>query len=351
MIATIRAFVQAILTQQTRDRTSFFFMIVLPLAIIVIIGASFGGARNVEIAVIGDSDTAGAVLAELNTTPDVEAVKMTSLEEARSAIRRFDIEAAVIVTDNNTFEFVANPATEQSFAARSVVQRVVDRVDAGVSNQARLSITIESVGEARFASQGAFALTAAQNLVLFTFITALTASAILVRMRRSGVLRRSLSTPASPLGVVAGIGTGWMALALIQALIIVAVGALAFGVDWGSPVAAVALILVFCLVGTGTGLLIGSSTSSEDTATSMSIPIALVLAALGGCMVPSEVFPDFLTNVSKATPHYWAIEGWKELMFDGAGIADIATQLLVLAGFAAALITASGVVLRRSLLG
>lgn len=351
MIATVRAFVEAILTQQTRDRTSFFFMIVLPLAIIVIIGATFGGSRDVEIAVLGDGATADAVLDELNATPDVEAVRYTDLEEARRDIRRFDLEAAVIVTEDNAFEFMANEATEQSFAARSVVQRVVDRVDAGVSEQAALSITTESVGEARFASQGAFALTAAQNLVLFTFITALTASAILVRMRRSGVLRRSLSSPASPMGVVLGIGAGWMALAVVQALIIVAVGTLAFGVDWGAPVAAVVLVLLFCLVGTGAGLLVGSVFSSEDTATSISIPAALVLAAIGGCMVPSEVFPDFLESASKATPHYWALEGWKELMFDGAGIADIATQLVVLVGFAAALIGASGFVLRRSLLG
>ena len=267
MIATVRAFVEAILTQQTRDRTSFFFMIVLPLAIITIIGASFGGARNVEIAVLGDGATADAVLAELNDTPDVEATRQTDLDAARRDLRRFDIEAAVIVGDDNTFEFIANDATEQSFAARSVVQRVVDRVEAGVGGQPGVSITTESVGEARYASQGAFALTAAQNLVLFTFITALTASAILVRMRRTGVLRRSLSTPASPAGVVVGIGAGWMALAVIQAVIIVAVGALAFGVEWGAPVAAVALLLLFALVGTGAGLLVGAAVSSEDTAT------------------------------------------------------------------------------------
>ncbi len=142
-----------------------------------------------------------------------------------------------------------------------------------------------------------------------------------------------------------------MALAVIQAVIIVAVGALAFGVDWGAPVAAVALLLLFALVGTGAGLLVGAAVSSEDTATSIAIPVGLVLAALGGCLVPSEVFPEFLQNVSRATPHYWALEGWKELMFDGAGLGDVAPQLVVLAGFAVVLVAASGLVLRRSLLG
>ena len=350
MISTIRAFVAAILTQQTRDRTSFFFMIVLPLAIIVIIGATFGGARDLEIAVIGNSPTADAVLSELDALPDVEAVRRTGLEEVRSDIRRFDLEAAVIVSDDNTYQFVTNAATEQSFAARSVVQRVIDRVDAGVDGEPGLAIPTESVGEARFASQGSFALTAAQNLVLFTFITALTAAAILVRMRQSGVLRRALSSPASPTAIVLGVGAGWMTLALIQATIIITVGAIAFGVDWGAPIAAAALVLLFCLVGTGAGLLVGAAISTEDTATAVTVPVGLVLAALGGCMVPSEIFPDFLQTISKATPHYWALEGWKEVMFDGAGLTEIATQLAALAAFAVALLATSSVVLRRSLL-
>jgi len=36
-----------VLTQQSRDRTSFFFMLILPIAIIVIIGSSFGGPSTV----------------------------------------------------------------------------------------------------------------------------------------------------------------------------------------------------------------------------------------------------------------------------------------------------------------
>jgi ABC-2 type transport system permease protein len=113
--------------------------------------------------------------------------------------------------------------------------------------------------------------------------------------------------------------------------------------------AATALVVVFALVGAGAGLLLGSALDSENTAGAASAPVALVLAAIGGCMVPVEVFPEGLRTVSKVTPHYWALESWKELMFDGAGLVDIAPQLCVLVGFAVVLLAASSVVLRRSL--
>lgn len=343
------AFVAALLTQQSRDRTSFFFMLVLPVGIIVIIGASFGGLQKIEVGVVGTGERADAVAEALSSQEGVEVERM-SIEAARRDIRRFDLEAAVVVGPNG-YGILNNQANGGSFAARSTIQRVVDRIESGVDVDAPSGVTTRSVGEERFASQGAFALTSAQNVVLFTFITALTSAALLVRARETGVLRRALTAPVSAASIVVGLGAGWLALALVQTAIIIAIGAFAFGVDWGNPLAATVLVLLFALVGAGAGLLLGSMIDSENTAGAASAPVALVLAAIGGCMVPVEVFPESLRTVSMMTPHYWALESWKELMFDGAGLADIAPQLGVLLGFAVVLLTFSSVVLRRSLVG
>lgn len=347
-MSAVWGFVVALLTQQSRDRTSFFFMLVLPIAIIVIIGASFGGPTTVEIGVVNEGPRADEVSAALAAQDDVE-VERLSLEQARAGIRRFDLEAAVVVNSDGTYGLLTNEASGGGFAARSTIQRVLDRLESGVAADAPIGITVQSVGEARFASQGSFALTSAQNVVLFTFITSLTAAVLLVRARENGVLRRALTAPVSAMSIVVGIGVGWVVLALVQTAIIIAVGALGFGVDWGDPLAATVLVVTFALVGAGAGLLLGSALDSENTAGAASAPVALVLAAIGGCMVPVEVFPDSIRTVSKATPHYWALESWKELMFDGAGLGNIAPQLGVLIGFAVVLLAASSVVLRRSL--
>lgn len=341
-------FISVVLTQQSRDKTSLFFMLILPIAIIVIIGTTFGGSSTVEIGVVGTNDRAAAVVDALELQDGIEVEQLT-LDEAKSEIRRFDLEAVVVVEGDGTYGILINETSSAGFAARSTIQRVVDRIEAGVPADAPNGVTVRSVGEARFASQGAFALTSAQMLVLFTFITSLTAAVLLVRAREAGVLRRALTAPVSSLAIVAGVGAGWLALALLQTAIIAVLGAVAFGVDWGDPLAAVALTVLFALVGAGAGLLLGSAIDSENTVGSVSAPFALVLAALGGCMVPSEVFPEGLRTVSQVTPHYWALEGWKSLMFDGATIVDIGTELAVLTAFAVILISSSAVVLRRSL--
>lgn len=348
-MSAIWGFIIALLTQQGRDRTSFFFMLILPIGIMVIIGTSFGGPTRVEVAVVGDSDRADEIAEALSLQEGIE-VERRSLEEARADIRRFDLEAAIVVEEGGGYGIIANPASSGGFAAQSAIQRVVDRVESGVAADAPEGVTTRTVGESRFASQGAFALTSAQNLVLFTFITALTAAVLLVRARETGVLRRALTAPISVMSIILGVGAGWLALALVQALIILLVGALAFGVDWGDPLGAGLLTLVFSLVGAGAGLLLGSLFDSENTVGSASAPVALVLAALGGCMVPSEVFPDGLLTVSRLTPHYWAMEGWKSLLFDGVGIAGIGTELGVLAGFAVVFVGGAAVTLRRALI-
>lgn len=355
MMSTVKAFVAAIMTQQIRDRTSFFFMLILPVAIIVIIGSTFGGPNEIEMVVVDEStDAQGAqnaaeIVELLDRERDVTVSLVGDVSQARRDLRRFDVEGVIVVSADGTFGFISNAANEGGFAARSVAQRIVDRVGAGVLEADPNDVEVVSVGDDRFASQGSFALTSAQNLVLFTFITALTSSVILVRARRSGVLQRSLVSPAGAEAITLGLGAGWMILALVQTAIIVAVGALAFGVDWGDPLAATLLTLVFCLVGTGAGLLVGAAFSSEDTVASATPPVALVLAAIGGCMVPTEVFPDALVRVSKLTPHHWAMEGWKKLLFDSASLGDLTTELAILFGFAATLLTAASLMLRRSL--
>jgi ABC-2 type transport system permease protein len=60
----------------------------------------------------------------------------------------------------------------------------------------------------------------------------------------------------------------------------------------------------------------------------------LVLAAAGGAMVPVEVFPETMQAVAKFTPHYWAIDGFTEMVRRGGSFGDILLNLAILAGFA-----------------
>jgi ABC-2 type transport system permease protein len=149
--------------------------------------------------------------------------------------------------------------------------------------------------------------------------------------------------------MLAGLGLGWFAFALAQSAIIVGVGALLFGVSWGDPVGAIALVTVFAFVGCGVGLLVGAIGKNEDRVAAITPPLGIVLGALGGCMVPLEVFPPVMRTIAHVTPHFWAIDSWQTLIFDGDGIGAILPALGVLLAFSAVFVVAASTLLRRNL--
>lgn len=196
---------------------------------------------------------------------------------------------------------------------------------------------------------GRFDEGASTQLVLFIFLTSLTGAAALIETRRLGVLRRMLSTPTALRTLLLGVGLGRLGVALVQATIIVLGSALAFGVRWGDPLAAGTLVLAFCLVGGGAGLLLGSTLGNEQQANAVSLLLGLSLAALGGSMVPLEVFPETMRTIARATPHAWANEAFAELLRHGGGLADIGRELGILLSYATALLALAAWRLRRTL--
>ena len=77
--------------------------------------------------------------------------------------------------------------------------------------------------------------------------------------------------------------------------------------------------------------------------------LGLVLAALGGCMVPLEVFPPVMNRIAHLIPHAWAIDALNASITTQAGPAQLLKELSVLAAYAAALLTGATLMLRRTL--
>src|ERR1019366_4494876 len=105
------------------------------------------------------------------------------------------------------------------------------------------------------------------------------------------------------------------------------------------PIGVAAVVILFVLVASGAGIFLGTLLRNEQQATGVSLLLGLGLAALGGCMVPLEVFSPTMTHIAHLTPHAWANDAFAKLVGHGASITGIGTQLAVLAGFAVALLS------------
>ena len=380
------SFVRVVMRQLLNDRASLFFFVVLPVVVIVVIGSTFGNSGGgLKIGVVGaaGSPTRDAIEASIDAADGVVVEAFDDVETAAQQVRRQALAAVVVLPDDldrrvldGTAEIVvmAEQGSSTQLVATDVVRAAVSAAT-GVTDAARFvaataavpldeaveaatgagpsvadtEVAVVDVGAPSRSELSQFSLTAPQNLVLFVFINSLAGAASLVSMRRRGVLRRVLSGPTSTSQVITGLAAAWFALALFQSAIVLAVGRVAFGVDWGDPVAATALTVAFALVGAGAGLLVGAVFDDPDRVSAAGPPIGVLLGALGGCMVPLEVFPAAMETVARATPHYWAMSAWQQLIFDGGGVGAIVGHLAVLLAVAAALLVLAAARLRHSI--
>jgi ABC-2 type transport system permease protein len=375
------------LLRALRDRTSLFFVFLLPLILIIALGAAFGGAGVSRLGVVAID--AGPLADELvhiieSGEVDVEVRQRGTLEELQSGVEdgflEFgllippgydqalrggeDAELILVARPEGVFaalsQGVSSAVAEQSAqirAARIAADHAeIDFAAAleGARNaqDALAGISVEEVtlGEATFPSiSNPFALGAQNQTVLFMFLTSMTAATQLLLTRQLGVSRRMLATPTPVRSILLGELLGRLAIAMMQGLFIVIASTVLFGVRWGDLLGASMVIVFFALVGTGAAMVVGVFARNPDQAVSIGIVFGMILGALGGAMVPGELFPEPISTISMFTPHYWAVDAFRELVFYEVGVFDILAQLVVLAAFAVVLVGVGTWGLRRSL--
>ncbi|MCC6223654.1 MAG: ABC transporter permease [Thermoleophilia bacterium] len=368
-----------------RERSTIFFVFVLPMLIILLLGATFGGGLTPRIGVVAEPGELGeALVAALSADHDLDVIRYGSPGELESAVERGRVDAGVELPEDYdatvrsggtaSLRFLARPdqlgpqlraavaaaAAGQAAelrAARFAVRETGSRFEAALARAGAIAPALPAVaveettaGEALTRRDlGTFDLGASQQLLLFVFLTSLTGASALMETRRLGIARRMLSTPTPARAILIGEALGRFAVALVQGIFIVAGTLLLFHVDWGDPLGAAALLLAFCLVGSGAGMLLGATFRSEQQAVSVSLLAGLGLAALGGSMVPLEVFPPAVRDVAHVTPHAWGNDAFAELVRDHGGIGDILLELGVLLGLAVLLLSLAAWRLRRAI--
>ena len=164
--------------------------------------------------------------------------------------------------------------------------------------------------------------------------------------RKKGILGRMLFSPLSTGELFrAKLLARWL-IGLLQALMLFVVGKIFFKLNLGSVPLALLVIAVFALAMAALSLFVGSLLSKEDTIIGLSVLLANMFAALGGCWWPNEIVPPAVRTVARISPAYWAMDALHRLTFFQGGFADIALQVGVLAGLAAVLTVVAGKVFR-----
>ena len=232
------AFTAVVWRTLVRDRTALFFMLVLPVAVIVIIGTTFGGQGRTEIGLVAAErgPLAARVSRRAARRPRACTCATTTTSRRCAAPSAAQTVAAGVVLPRGLdaelragrqarLRFVAAPDSEAALAARR--DRAGDRRPRGRPDRRRpgaattstprlalataqagngVTVAVQDVGEARVRELSRFSLTAPQNLVLFVFINAMASAVLIVAARRQGILRRALAAPVPMAVILIGLG-------------------------------------------------------------------------------------------------------------------------------------------------
>lgn len=367
------------------DRSNIFFVFIFPLVLVVVIGSSFGGSGSgTNVAISGDESPLRSAIVEQLTVAEQADVSFADEDAIREQVARGRTDAALLIPPEQAAAFdegqdvdlpILVGSSANSQVASQTVSGAVAATNARRSQDAALSgdgrteeqvtaalntaeeqvvpatLQVESVDEIseEFAGlSGQFDQGASSQLLLFIFLASLTGSATLIQARRYGVVGRVLSAPVTAGQALTGQALGRFTIAAFQGIYIMIATTLLFAVDWGSWLLALVVLAVFSAVAAGAAMILGSVVDNEGAAAGLGVGLGLVLGAMGGCMLPLELFGNTMRTVAHLTPHAWAYDAMADVQRRDASLVDILPELGVLTAMAIALLAIGSWTLRRS---
>jgi len=359
------------------------FFLILPVVFTFILSGGTGEAADSRITLFvvdnAQSSLSASLIGELEKSTSVKP-EITSMSEAQSTFESRKVSAVLVLpegfdmpalqTGSAEVELWQQPSNTNALIAQQGVQAAINRVSSSV-DIANISVkqasnlqpfTSESSRQDYFDQ----ALASAQDkmgsapqrvveikgvtpdpiqydphansslgqMITWVFIPLIGLSAILAMERQAGTLRRILVTPTSKPVIIGGTVLGQVLTAIVQMLILILFGIFVMKINWGDSPLAVALMITSSALSAGAmGTMLGTFVKTEGQANGLSIMVGMVMAMMGGCWYPIELFPEVMRNVAKVFPTTWAMQGMLDIVTRGQGVSGIWLESAVLFGF------------------
>jgi ABC-2 type transport system permease protein len=170
------------------------------------------------------------------------------------------------------------------------------------------------------------------------------------REKESGTLEQIMVTPLGGTTLFLGKTLPYALIGLLDLGLVLGVGTWVFGVPLRGPLAVVFLGgSLYLMTLLGGGLLLGALARTQQQALVAAFFLIMPAILLSGFASPIENMPGWLQPFTLLNPVRHMVEVMRAVLLRGAGLADVAPQLVALGGLGLAVFTSSAVVLRRRL--
>ncbi len=375
------------------DRSALFWLLAMPIVFTFVAGIAFSGGGGdapvryaLTVANMDEGSRGKELLEAIVQSDEIDLLMLegdAADEDARLLIEDGDRSAALVIPrdysekltaqDPVELTFHRNPERMNPLVTRQAVERVIAKlnaeelaeraiVDAHEAVRGTLSVkkelelaqairafvseelerpsmtvAVERLGRPAQSEvpDMSFQHSSPAMALMFVLLNGLILSSMLVTERREKTLARLLTAPVRRSEIVIA-NLAWRFLVgTLQLWFLIGFGALAFGVDWGDSMLALALVgAAYVAAVAGLSVLIGSLSRSSRRAETLSLALSLTMCALGGLWWPLEITPRAYQTVGHLIPTGWAMDAMHNLMGRGYTLSGVMPQVLVLLGFA-----------------
>jgi len=157
-----------------------------------------------------------------------------------------------------------------------------------------------------------------------------------VEYRQEGILRRVQVTPLPVSQFMGGRVITQVGISLMQALVLLGVGRLVFGVSIvGSYLVLIALLIVGTLCFVTIGFFIASFTKNVEATAAVANVVTVPMMFLGGVFFPIDNAPTWIQPVVRVIPVAYLANGLRDVMIRGYGLGEVWPDFAFLVGMAA----------------
>jgi ABC-2 type transport system permease protein len=322
-----------------RSPSAVVFSLVFPLIFIVVFANIGGSGVAVDVGVGKDSDTTNMVYQVLKKNKMFNLIKDQSTDEMNKNLSKGSIDAILDIKKNNemppfTIDVQYTKASSKGGILKSALNNILYQANAAMNkNQPQLAAVKETTIQGREYRYIDFILPGMLGFSLLSsgvFGTAF----VFLSLRLTLVIKRFFATPVKRYSIVLGEALARIVFALLGALFIITIGHYVFNFTLIHGFATVVNMLILSAIGLiifmGFGFTISGVAKNESSVPPFSNIITLPQFLLSGTFFSTAAFPGWLQHISRVLPLTHLNEAMRKVAFEGASLADVSHQLLIL---------------------
>jgi ABC-2 type transport system permease protein len=369
--------------QMVRDRKTFLFLLIMPIAFTIMFGFAFSGSNSKTA---DNRLQVGWVNQDQDSNLSKELQKMLSqstvirlipgdVDSLQTRLVKKEITASIIIPNGYAASMLGetpmpltlwvDSSTNDGLSAKTEVNVMTSRLlmsvqtarqfapEGGASFNAMLQSTLQSwqnppvrirsenviksdtgnVGSTENSNK--FSHSSPGMLLQFAVAGLMTCANVIIAERKNHCLERLMTTATNRVEILIGHYFAIFLMILLQFIILILFGDLVLKLNYHSQLLASLLIAVtaaLCIA--ALGLLIGIGAKSEEQAIAISMICMFLLSGLGGAWVPLEITGKTFQTIGHLSPLAWGMDGFENILSRGLGIGAAWLPAAALLGYA-----------------